>query len=139
MNNLVVIAIVAIVVVGALLAVSRLLDRRSRSSQVKKLLKAGAVPSGSETRWRSVRVAPGLVCCKAAEKIAEQVFLASESPVLPLQDCTEANCRCKYIHLEDRRSGGDRRVELGELGAFLPANRVERRQQSGRRAADLAV
>jgi hypothetical protein len=43
------------------------------------------------------------------------------------------------MHLEDRRSGGDRRIELDELSAFLPASEVERRQLGGRRATDITA
>jgi ribosomal protein S1 len=43
------------------------------------------------------------------------------------------------MHLEDRRSGGDRRIELDELSAFLPASEVERRQVGGRRATDMTA
>ena len=58
---------------------------------------------------------------------------------MPLDGCTEKDCRCKYVHLDDRRDGGDRRIELGELGAYLPVSQTERRQTSGRRAEDLAA
>jgi hypothetical protein len=68
-----------------------------------------------------------------------QVYLSTESPRLPLDGCDETDCRCKYVHMDDRRSGDDRRIELGDLGAFLPTNQVERRKRSGRRASDLAA
>jgi ribosomal protein S1 len=43
------------------------------------------------------------------------------------------------MHLEDRRSGGDRRIELDELSAFLPASQSERRRVGGRRATDMTA
>jgi hypothetical protein len=77
--------------------------------------------------------------CSAVQELAYTRFLASECPSLPLPDCSQKECQCKYIHLDDRRSGGDRRVELGDLGKFLPVNSTERRHIAGRRVNDLAA
>jgi hypothetical protein len=84
-----------------------------------------------------VRISPGLICCDAVREHDEQVFLSSESPMLPVDGCDIADCRCKYIHLEDRRTGSDRRAQLDELNAFLPFNQVDRRRTTSRRSTDL--
>ncbi|MGD2173582.1 MAG: hypothetical protein PVJ78_09960 [Gammaproteobacteria bacterium] len=91
----------------------------------------------ASTRWRAVRISPGLICCDAVREHDEQVFLSSESPMLPVDGCDIADCRCKYIHLEDRRTGSDRRAQLDELNAFLPFNQVDRRRTPSRRSTDL--
>lgn len=139
MNTLIFVAAVGMAVIALLILASR---RSGKSAKAKRILKSTSVDSASDrtsTQWRAVKISPGLMCCQAASELTDQVFLAREAPRLPLDDCGEKDCKCKYVHLEDRRSGGDRRVELGELGAFLPVNQQERRQQSGRRAADLAA
>jgi hypothetical protein len=139
MNTLTILIAVAVMAAAALWLVFR---RSRRDIRPKHLLQASSASnSGSRTstQWRAVKIAPGLICCDAAEKMSGQVYLSTESPRLPLDGCDETDCRCKYVHMDDRRSGDDRRIELGDLGAFLPTNQVERRKRSGRRASDLAA
>ncbi|MDH3219437.1 MAG: hypothetical protein OEO19_07890 [Gammaproteobacteria bacterium] len=128
-------AVVIVVVVFLLIGLFRK-SRRSRPSKPARKPTSGI--ERSSTQWRAVKIDPGLICCDAVMQLTGQVFLARLSPTLPLENCTEKDCRCKYIHLEDRRSGGDRRVELGELGAFLPATLSNRRRQTDRRETGLS-
>ena len=93
----------------------------------------------SDTKWRSVRVRPGLIACDRVASLTGQVFLAREAPELPLANCSERDCRCHYVFLDDRRSGTDRREELGRLGEFLPSSTRNRRLSPGRRIGDLAA
>ena len=139
MNTLAIAIFVALFAAVVVLVVSNLGAKGKHRKKPKKLSPGVQQTRDSDTQWRAVRIAPGLMCCKAASEHADEVFLASGAPRLPLADCTENECRCKYVHYEDRRSGGDRRVELGDLGAFLPANQVERRRSGGRRASDVAA
>lgn len=139
MNTVVIAIFVAIFAAAAVLVVTNLAAKGNSRKKASKSLSSERTPGEDASRWRAVKIVPGLMSCKAAAEYTDQVFLARSAPRLPLADCTENNCRCKYIHLDDRRSGGDRRVELGDLGAFLPASQVERRHSKGRRVADLAV
>ena len=91
-----------------------------------------------KAQWRSVRIRSGLNACKAATSIKGRIFLAPDAPSLPLENCTE-DCRCHYVFMDDRRSGTDRRIELGQLGGLLPGYGSERRRFAGRRLADHAV
>jgi hypothetical protein len=95
--------------------------------------------TSSETRWRSVRIRPGLMTCASVTSISDQVFLSRDAPPLPLKGCGEKDCNCHYIFLDDRRSGSERRIDLGRLGEFFPDYEGERRQVRGRRLADLAA
>lgn len=139
MNTLFIVIMLAILVVAI---VWRIATRPGKTVRPKRSLPAASSAGRrdrSSTQWRAVKIAPGLMSCGAAGKLADKVFLSRESPRLPLDGCTERDCNCKYVHLDDRRDGGDRRIELGDLGAFLPVSQTERRQTSGRRAEDLAA
>ena len=135
MDAILLIFAIAVAVIAFYLLLAKLLSRRPPGVR-----SARSVPEEGEredTRWRAVRVAPGLICCDAVSKLDGQVFLSRISPKLPLDGCDARDCRCKYVHLEDRRSGGDRRAALGELDAYLPFNQADRRESRGRRSADL--
>jgi len=93
----------------------------------------------SDTRWRSVKIRPGITPCRPVAEITGQIFLAQDAPSLPLANCTKKNCQCRYIFLEDRRSGEDRRLEISRYGGFMPSYDSERREVTGRRYADLAA
>lgn len=137
MDALIVVAAIAIVVIAFFWIVRKLIGGKPAPPRVSRSAAAAAAEPAIETRWRAVRIVPGLICCKEVSALREQVFLSRQSPSLPLETCTERDCRCKYVHLEDRRSGQDRRVQLGELDNFLPFHQTERRRSEGRRAADL--
>lgn len=106
-------------------------------TQFKKKANADTSDENLDTRWRSVRVRPGLIACGQVADLKGQVFLSREAPELPLPNCSERDCRCHYVFLDDRRSGGDRRIELGRLGEFLSDSEDNRRRSSGRRVGDL--
>lgn len=93
----------------------------------------------SDTKWRSVRLRPGLIACDRVASLTGHVFLAREAPELPLANCSERDCRCHYVFLDDRRSGIDRRDEPGRLGEFLSSSARDRRLSPGRRIGDLAT
>jgi hypothetical protein len=139
MNSTFTVIALAVVAIAILL----LLSGRFRSSGPPRRSHKAKLATGraerSSTQWRAVKIEPGLMCCGQAGALAGKVFLSKEAPQLPLEGCSETDCRCKYVHLEDRRVGDDRRVELGDLGAFLPVTQQERRRVAGRRSEDLAA
>ena len=108
--------------------------------QVKKIEKTDdSTDMSLDSKWRSVKIRPGMAPCRPVAEITGRIFLARGAPSLPLANCTKKSCRCRYIFLEDRRSGTDRRLELGRFGDYLPNYQSERRQVTGRRYADLAA
>ena len=116
---------------------SKLFDKGARSPNSKKTGKTHAIPErSSDTRWRAVEIQPGLVCCESASNIAQEIFLASEAPAFPLDNCSRKVCRCKYKFLEDRRSSEDRRDESITLSSVTQGYEEDRRHLIGRRASD---
>jgi len=94
---------------------------------------------GASQPFHAVSILPEEAGCPAAASIKAQRFLSENAPRLPLADCSAVNCRCKYLHYADRRSGArDRRI-----GLIAKSDEVEfwslrsRRVAVGRRQGDL--
>jgi hypothetical protein len=91
--------------------------------------------------YAAVSIMPVEGCCSAVNSIKAQRFLSEEAPGLPLADCGEVECSCRYVHHLDRRSGArDRRLVLNETadesGLWSMRNR---RDSIGRRQGDIQV
>ncbi len=91
-----------------------------------------AAASRANLPYRAVTVYSKVECCAAAQRLAGQKFLAAHAPQLPLGGCTQPDtCRCRYRHLQDRRSEVRRDTDHG-----LPARsyaETERRNRRDRR------
>ena len=60
--------------------------------------------------FRSVSIAPSIMCCAAAMHATGRPYLMREAPRLPLEACTmPSNCSCKFRKNVDRRES-DRRL-----------------------------
>jgi len=73
--------------------------------------------------------------CQAAKDLEDRRFLSGAAPRIPLPDCDAAECKCKFVHHKDRRSGEDRRNSLGK-GLSSPEtgkHQVEQRKRRERR------
>lgn len=96
-------------------------------------------PPIQEHRFHSVSVVNNGNGCEKANALSGKRFLSKEAPELPMEECTQANCLCRYQHHQDRRQfGHDRRIDYGVTrdlyGAFGEQNR--RDNPRGRRATD---
>jgi hypothetical protein len=80
--------------------------------------------------------------CHSVRQLAGQRILSKEAPILPLPDCDQPNCACRFEHYTDRRAQQNRRdalVALGRLSAVPAEESVEeRRSWRDRRAAGRA-
>ena len=94
---------------------------------------APVTAASTDTRWKAVKVKVDLMCCKPAERISEQVFLVAEAPQFPLKNCDSTDCQCRYVHLTDRRDGGDRRESTLFLKDHYLQNEKDRRKLKDRR------
>ena len=83
-----------------------LLDRFRKKSVAYAKPAAKPVDSMEETaRYRGVEVvANSDACCQSAKDIEGQRFLLSQVPMLPLESCDAADCRCSYERFVDRRT-----------------------------------
>lgn len=86
--------------------------------------------------YHAVSVQPCLMACERIRPLTGKRYLSREAPALPVSGCTNRQCRCRYVHHDDRRA--DERRVIGEGRAGLPAyGGPERRLvRRGRRASD---
>jgi hypothetical protein len=113
-----------------------LLGRISREQPAKKTtpaVKPQRAPDAGD--FRSVTVAPSILCCLAAARAAGTPHLLREAPRLPLQGCTmPSECSCKFRKKVDRREG-DRRL-FGSAATNRWFVGQDNRQRRSRRAMD---
>ena len=79
-------------------------------------------------------IQPGLMCCKAVEQMKGKRILEKDAPSLPLADCDQEKCQCRFRYYNDRRSDDDRRHPFGEA-TIMEKQGLEndRRQRPDRR------
>lgn len=96
----------------------------------------------STSAFHAVSMRYSVNACDAAKAITGRRFLSSDAPRLPLPGCDSPDCRCKYTHHADRRSGDDRRTPY-DTGTFAKygasAAQIERRERKDRRQHDGVV
>lgn len=79
--------------------------------------------------------------CASAQAIYGKRFLSGTAPPLPLPGCTALNCRCAYVHFEDRRMGDRRnpfasRQQRELMDEPERRRRIDRRRKPGLRTAE---
>lgn len=121
------IMIIAVLAVAILAALFWLQTRRKNA--------ALSIDSQSETtQYHAVSVRPGMDACPGARTISATRFLSVEAPCLPLPDCGEEECSCRFVHHSDRRAGEDRRTPFQRSITAVSANaRDDRRVHDDRR------
>ncbi len=88
--------------------------------------------------FHAVSIAVGAHACDAAKAFAGQRYFSREAPRLPLADCSNPDCRCRYEHHDDRRAQARRISDHGHTLPAPPYMGPERRTRSstGRRIRD---
>jgi hypothetical protein len=82
----------------------------------------------------SIKAGPG--CSRTGSSYGGQRYLSTEAPTIPLPTCDARNCRCRYLHHEDRRDESDRRQRSGWHAHAELAKGGDRRGSHGRRVTD---
>jgi hypothetical protein len=97
-------------------------------SKVKKARKLK--PENKNSPYAAVRIIPSQTSsCDEAISKSKITFLRSEAPLIPLPFCTNRyNCKCKYQHLNDRRSEPRREADIGLPDRFSGDNRRLRKR-----------
>ena len=126
------IGLILTVILIALIVLSRRntssTDRRRPTPQRHNLAK-----TGSQFHAVSIRFADN--ACEAAKAIEDKRILSAEAPRLPLPDCDVLQCKCRFIHHQDRRRAEDRRGQhpqnlLGTTGGYSGKERRYRERRT---------
>jgi len=134
-------AIILVFLLGSVgLFFSNRFDIREPLPRSKKAKRSGAKSDELEVKKsRLVKINPGSTSCLVARKMTDKIYLAREAPVIPLDQCPEEKCLCKYLFFDDRRGDKHRRATHAYLGGFIKNHETDRRQYSGRRTTDILV
>ena len=89
------------------------------------------------TAYHAVSIKFDTNACNAAKALEGRRFLSTAAPKLPLPDCDVLDCKCRFVHHKDRRTGKDRRSPFGAGGFGAGSGRFESEQRAGKdRRAD---
>lgn len=88
--------------------------------------------------YHAVAITYSEKACDAAKALTGRRFLANAAPRLPLPECNALECRCKFTHYKDRRTGRDRRSPFaaGRIAGGTGSFEAERRERQDRRHDD---
>ena len=90
-----------------------------------------------KSEFRAVEIVTKNGCCGAASELHGQRFLSNDVPLLPLKDCTAANCECSYRLLDDRRADTRRASDLAfDMASQLHQGDQRSAKEPGRRSDD---
>lgn len=94
--------------------------------------------TATDKQYAAVKIEDCDFSCSAAFDLSSKIYLASEAPSLPLNDCDRTErCRCRYVHFNDRRQNtDDRRNESQVLRDTFVGDEKRLSKRRGRRADD---
>lgn len=93
---------------------------------------AGKTPRVSEYHCVTIKSRRG--ACQAVLALKGKRFLPDDAPAFPLPECDAKQCRCRYVHYDDRRHDERRETDLGPQDASYSG--PDRRLGRGRRRSD---
>ena len=124
-----------LVIAVVLLVIWLYLRRRNQAAQQQE----SEVPEDAgATAYHAVSIKFDANACQAAKAMSGRRFLSNAAPRLPLPECDVLDCRCRFAHHDDRRSGKDRRSPFAAagFGGGTGSYEQERRESVGRRRND---
>ena len=71
--------------------------------------------------------------CENARKFADKIFVLGNAPQLPFKGCMQADCRCRYQPITDRRTKGEQRKNASRREQIRFDMKDDRRQGQDRR------
>jgi hypothetical protein len=93
-------------------------------------------PAKARASFHSVSISMDASPCHAIRKYEGKRLLSNEAPGLPLPDCDQSNCSCRFEHFDDRRDAGNRRDRVVAIGRMASSDSSrERRTWKDRRTS----
>ena len=90
---------------------------------------------GATSAFHAVSIKLGPNACEAAQSMAGKRFLSGAAPRLPLPNCKNLECKCRFVHHKDRREAEDRRSPFGQnIASTTGTHPKEQRQGEDRRS-----
>jgi len=87
-----------------------------------------------DSTYYAVSLKFSTTACQAAIDMNGRRFLSGAAPKIPLRGCDSIECKCRFVHHEDRRSEEDRRSVYGqEIGISKAAQLADEKRASGER------
>ncbi len=132
-NQIVMNTTVSIIAVVILIA-AFLLMRRRQSGANQRPDPQHDVTGSTNAQFHAVSLEFSSHACAVAKAMDGKRFLSIAAPRIPLPDCDVLECKCRFVHYKDRRSGGDRRSPFGSsIDGGTGKYAQERRQPRDRR------
>lgn len=107
---------------------------RESERRLKRLLESSEVALAKPS-YRCVKIEAGQSACQHVQALVTKPILVDDAPRLPLLGCNVAQCDCKFIRYDDRRSGEDRRTNSAEAAANAKIYADKRIRRDRRRAS----
>jgi hypothetical protein len=125
MNTVLLLVLVVVLVVAWLFVRRQGEVETTRPEPVKR-------PGRKNSPFHAVSIAFEQHACNAAKELAGRRFLSSAAPRLPLPECDVLECKCRFKHYDDRRSGKDRRNPFSPSGVSAATGKFEAEKRQGR-------
>lgn len=88
-----------------------------------------------DSAFHAVSISYAGNACETAKNMEGRRFLSNAAPRLPLPECDVLECKCRFVHHQDRRKGADRRNPYlhqfggGETGSHKQEQRKNRERR----------
>lgn len=128
----------SIIAIAVLIALFVFIRRRPKTDNVRPYERERrSSDGGSSAKFHAVSIHYAPEACAAAKRMDGRRFLSSAAPRIPLPDCDAPECRCKFSHHKDRRSGEDRRNPYTQgFGGASTGKYLKEQRKSGERRRD---
>ncbi len=131
----------ALLVLALIAAIAWLVIRIRRGNEA---IRAVGSPASKcvdqSSKYHAVSLRYSSSACNAAKAMTGRRFLSGAAPRLPLPECDAQECRCGFVHHNDRRSGEDRRSPFKPTiyaGGTRTLNVDRRERRDRRRSSDV--
>jgi hypothetical protein len=100
------------IVLTIILIVLLIMSKRTKATPEKRSAVTSHAEATTTTKFHAVSIYSTSSACEAAKSMQGMRFLSSAAPRLPLPECDALDCKCRFMHHADRRSGADRRGQV---------------------------